>query len=76
MLKVLIENIKARRVRHLRSWHRIRRPNASGTQTRTLLAHLHHSWCNHNFDGICSTTLESWCREGELNPQDPKVGGF
>ena len=18
----------------------------------------------------------SWCREGELNPQDPKVGGF
>jgi hypothetical protein len=20
--------------------------------------------------------LESWCREGESNPQDPKVGGF
>jgi hypothetical protein len=20
--------------------------------------------------------VEPWCREGELNPQDPKVGGF
>ena len=22
------------------------------------------------------TRLFDWCREGELNPQDPKVGGF
>jgi hypothetical protein len=46
--------------------------SGSGRQTRTVCAHLHHSGCNRNFDEICSTTLESWCREGELNPQGAK----
>ena len=32
--------------------------------------------CTRDFDEIRSTSFESWCREGELNPQDPKVGGF
>jgi hypothetical protein len=24
----------------------------------------------------CLLGVEAWCREGESNPQDPKVGGF
>ena len=41
-------------------------PNLYGTCTLYACAH----WS----DGI--TSFKSWCREGESNPQDPKVGGF
>ena len=31
---------------------------------------------NHRKDSGCQISFLDWCREGESNPQDPKVGGF
>ena len=44
----------------------------SPLQTRTLCAQLHLRGGNQEFEENSSTVLESWCREGELNPQGAK----
>ena len=56
--------------------------NLARGRTRILIAYL-RSVCSGKSmgEGECSTgcllfTDLCWCREGESNPQDPKVGGF
>jgi hypothetical protein len=42
------------------------------SQTRTFSAHSHQNQCKWDLHESDSTALESWCREGELNPQGTK----